>query len=192
MWEEVRGVSRYLDCKTSFTDASGPRKREQPDLRSAEQIRYLFQVSLSAYKRGRRYRQGGVEDGCLGQAAPVTPLGHRREEDSAIVLGKLQRIGEGAHCVRVGTIPRAALQVADAPGGQAGLLSQLLLRQPSGFPQLPQPRAKRGVPFSAHVARPSLVMNLRACPQVRSMVTDNASDRRVSPGLTQSECVRSA
>src|SRR5215217_9529288 len=128
MWEEIRGVSRYLNCKTRFTDASGPRKREQPDLRSTEQIRYLFQVSLSACKRGRRYRQGGVGDGCRGGVVPVTPFRHRREEGSAFILGKLQRIGERAHGVRVGTIACAALQVADAPGGQASLLSQLLLR----------------------------------------------------------------
>jgi len=137
MWEEIRGVSRYLDCKTSFTHASGPRKREQPDLRSAEQIRYLFQVSLSAYKRGRRYRQGLVGDGCRGGIVPATPLRHRREEGNAFVLGKLQRIGKGAHGVRVRTIACAALQVADAPGGQASLLSELLLRKTCGFPQPP-------------------------------------------------------
>ena len=122
----------------------------------------------------------------------AAPLGHRREEGGALVLGELQRIGEGAHSVWVRTIARAALQVADAPGGQASLLRQRLLRKTCGLPQLPQPRAKRGFPFSAHVARPSSIVNLRAFPKIRDMVANSASDRRVSPELAQSECVRSA
>src|SRR5919107_56652 len=94
--------------------------------------------------------------------------------------------------MRVGTISCAALQVADASSGQAGSLGQLLLRKTGRFPQLAQPRAKRDVPSSAHVVRPSLIINLHAFPQVRSMVADSVRDRRVPPDLTLSKCVGSA
>ena len=47
---------------------------------------------------------------------------------------QIQRIGEGAHGVRVGAIPRATFQVADALGGQASPLGKFLLRKFCGFP----------------------------------------------------------
>jgi hypothetical protein len=66
--------------------------------------------------------------------------------------------------VRVGAPPRSALQVADALGAQAGARGQILLRKTCVFPHSPQPRAERGVLPSAHVVRPSLVMNLLTFP----------------------------
>jgi len=73
----------------------------------------------------------------------------------------------------VGTPPRAALQVAYALGAQAGARGQIFLRKTCGFPLSPQPRAERGVLPSSHVARPSLLMNLRTFPR-----TKNGSRRR--------------
>src|ERR687885_2108370 len=54
--EEFRGVSRRLYGETSLAYAAGPCEREQPTLRSTEQVRYLIQGSLPAAKRSGRCR----------------------------------------------------------------------------------------------------------------------------------------
>src|ERR687886_1363687 len=54
--EEFRGVSRRLYGETGLANAAGSCEREQPTLRSTEQIRYLNQGSLPAHKRSGRCR----------------------------------------------------------------------------------------------------------------------------------------
>src|SRR5919107_1058750 len=56
-------------------------------------------------------------------------LGHGRQERSALILGELQRVSEGAHGLRVRASSCAALQVAYALGAQGGARGQLLLRE---------------------------------------------------------------
>jgi hypothetical protein len=118
----------------------------------------------------------------------VAPLRYSRGEGGALLLGQAQSIRERAYGVRIRTPPLAALEGADALGGQASPRGQLLLRKAGCLAQLPEPQAERGIRLLGHVARTDFTVNLPTIPQLQSMVADGAGGRRTSPALPRFDC----
>src|SRR4028118_2097807 len=69
--------------------------------------------------------------------------GYRPGEDGALLFGEPQSVGEGSDGVRIGTLPLAALEHANGLGGKPGPRGELLLCEPDGFAQSPEPHSER-------------------------------------------------
>ena len=90
--------------------------------------------------------------------------------------------------MRVRTPPLAALESADALGGQASPRGQLLLREAGCLSQSPEPHAERGIRLLGHVVRTSFTVNFLPIPHLRIMVADGVGGRRTSTVLPHFDC----
>src|SRR5215217_3263894 len=118
----------------------------------------------------------------------VAPLRYSRGEGGALLLGKAQSIRERAYGVRVRTPPLAALEGADALGGQPIPRGQLLLREAGRLSQSPEPHAEQGIRLLGHVARMSFTVNFLPIPHLQVMVADGVGGRRTSAVLPHFDC----
>jgi hypothetical protein len=73
-----------------------------------------------------------------------------REEWLAIGIRQVEGIGQRAQGMGIRSPPLTALEGADGIRGQAGPLSQLLLRHTSGITQSTEPSSERHVLNGAH------------------------------------------